>query len=353
MTGWIINFRISRCGAFCTVLFSTQAGALGFGELTLHSRIGEPLRAEVSVHGSDHQEIENACFSLPPLPAAELPVVTLARTRLTRNGREFRLLIIGSQPISEPVFMIGLRASCGVDLQRDYVLMPEAPLMQDESRQNLPIAAVEKATGQKLAKRREQPADDTEVPAEKAAPSAGSSRAPGNAPPSAPRPKKTISRNTLAELGMKGGDRVLLSAEPDSLPHGELALAPRRELTEMDDRMLRLETSLHSLNQQVDSLSTALEVTAETAALRQKLQAAQAEQSRNDSEITVKARAPTSHEPEGANLGNWLELLLSALAGGCISGGIAHLLSRRRSSQNNEASPVKVRVIRRKTWRQG
>lgn len=311
------------------------------------------MRAEVPVHGSDNQEIESACFSLTPLPAAELPVVTLARTRLTRNGQEFRLLITGSQPISEPVFIIGLRASCGVDLQRDYVLMPEAPLTQDESRENLPIAAVDKATSQKLAKRREQRAGDTEVPAEKADPSAGSSRAPGKAPPSAPRPKKTIPRSTLAELGMPGGDRILLGAEPDPLNSSELALAPRRELTDMDDRMLKLETSLHSLNQQVDSLSTALEVTAETVALRQKLQAAQAEQSRNDSEMTIKARAPTSQSPEHANLGNWLELLLSALAGACISGGIAHLLSRRRSRQGKDTRPGKLPAIRRRARRRG
>ena len=95
--------------------------------------MGEPLRAEATIYASDNDEIARACFSLAPAHNAELPVISAARTRVIRNGEAFRLLITGGQPISEPVFIISLRASCGVELKRDYVVMPEAPLSLSSS----------------------------------------------------------------------------------------------------------------------------------------------------------------------------------------------------------------------------
>jgi len=278
---------------------------------------------------------------LNPVRDAELPVVSAARTRLIRHGQAYRLLITGAQPIAEPVFMISLRAGCGVaDLQRDYVLMPEAPLMPGESGNHLPTAAVDSNFDPKPAKRRESAASDADLQPELAEPTARPRRAPSNNAPATPRPKKTIQRDTLAELGMKGGDRVLLSAEPEALKPGERAIAPRSELNEMDVRMLKLETTLHSLNQQVEKLNTALEVADEAIALRQKLQLAQAQLAGIDSDMTINAKTASSRTPQNPTMGNWLELLPRALAGGGMAGGIAHLLSRRRASQSDDAGAI-------------
>lgn len=408
--GCIINSKFLRCSAIGALFFSNYACALGFGEITLHSRIGEPLRAEVALHGSDNQEVETACYSLTPLRGSDLPVVTNARTRLVRAGQDFRLLITGGQPISEPVFMIGLRASCGVDLQRDYVLMPAAPLALSENPRQPSIAAVDLASRKKTGSTREWPAHDgdtMESIAESQAPGsiieqrrllAAMQRAnPGLQPeqiltegtavripnlaqritaeqpldpeaqvlpprpqskerPPAPRAKKPVRRDTLAELDIKGADRVMLGAEPEALKPGELAVAQRNEVSDMDGRMLKMETSLRSLNLQVENLNTAVEVTAEAMALRQKLQAAQAQLAQDKAEPTIKPAgnsaaipATTAQATDNSRTGNWLELLFSALAGGLIAGAIAHLLGKRQAVQPiDNGQVINLSAARRK-----
>ena len=315
--------------------------------------MGEPLLAEATIYASDNDEIAHACFSLAPAHNAELPVVSAARTRVLRNGEAFRLLITGGQPITEPVFIISLRASCGVELKRDYVLMPEAPLMQSGSKNNLPIAAVDPATEQKPLTDHGMLAHDKLAPAETTPPRSKARRMASNDGSAIPHPKKTVRLNTLAELGMKGGDRLMLSAEPDDLKPNESVNTQPGGLGEMDGRMLKLETSLHSLNQQVENLSAALAVSAETAALRQKLQEAQAQLAANNSDKQIEARSALPQTPEKSNSGLWIELLLSALVGGGISGATAYFLSHRTKHESHEARPTQRTKTREKTRRKG
>ena len=339
----------------------------------MHSRIGEPLRAEVVLHGSDNQEIAAACYSLTPLRDSDLPVVTNARTRLVRTGENFRLLITGGQPISEPVFMIGLRAGCGVDLQRDYVLMPAAPLTVSESSRQLPITAVDRAPRQKSQATVEWPTQDgdtlesiteSQTPgritqqrrqlAREAQPTPR--RAPREDHAVAPRAKKIVRHDTLTKLGIKGADRVMLGAEPEASNPGEQPVAQRNEMSEMDGRMLKMETNLRTLNLQVENLNAAVEVTAEAMALRQKLQAAQAQQAQDQAQTPTKlsgtpATLPVATAPAADNsrMDNWLELLFSALAGGLIAGAIAHLLGKRQAARPiDNGQVINLNAARRK-----
>jgi len=121
--------NLFRLGAISAALAPGFAQAIGFGEIVLQSQIGEPLRAEIPLLASPGEAVENACFSLTPVRGSDLPVVTAGRAQLIRSGQSYKLLVTGSKPISEPIFMIGVKAGCGVDLERDYVLMPQAPLM--------------------------------------------------------------------------------------------------------------------------------------------------------------------------------------------------------------------------------
>ena len=152
---------------------------------------------------------------------------------------------------------------------------------------------------------------------------------------------------------MKSGDRLMLSAEPDDLKPNESVNAQPGGLGEMDGRMLKLETSLRSLNQQVENLSAALAVSAETAALRQKLQEAQAQLAANGSDKRIEAKSASPQTPEKSSSDLWIELLLSALAGGSISGATAYFLSRRTKHQNHEARPAQRPATRNKTRRKG
>lgn len=360
--------------ALCATLISLNAAAVGLGDMTLHSRVGEPLRAEVPVYTDEAQRIDNACFSLAPLHGSDLPVITSAKTRLVRIGSDYRLIITGSQPIGEPVFVIGLRTSCGIELQRDYVLMPAAPLTRTmeatssatvhspkraktvntsewlaREGETLESIAESKSNGRISAQRRllaglkrANPDIDPEqylsegtlvnipnitrrIPAEAPAslPSTDITPPTPDEPPP-PRPKK----KPKPSAHLNGGDRIVLGGEPETLKPGELAIAPRSELSQMEDRMLRMETTLRTLNQQVDNLNAAIEVSAETFALRQKLQAAQT--ASNDAPVALTAAPPPAPPtPPGNNdWANWLELGISALIGGLIASGLAYLLSR-------------------------
>jgi pilus assembly protein FimV len=379
-TRCIINFRFLCFSAFSALFFSSQALALGFGEIKLHSRVGEPLNAEVPIHGGSSSEIATTCFSLSEIRNAELPVVTAARTRLVRVGQNFNLLITSSYPISEPVFMIGLRADCGIDLQRNYVLIPAAPLSAENPRSQSIINTADRNPAQKLnnfLKWSAQDGDTLESIAESKTQGSAAEqsrllaainranpdlkigqrlakgtfvRIPNLAPPvttkrrphseastespkrqdnearPAPWLKKPLHRNRLADLDPKGGDRVLLSGPPETFILGQPSLDSPSAISEMEGRMLKLETSLHTLNLQVDNLNAALEVTAEAMALRQKLRVTQ---SQNSAIAPTLSSDPTPPAANNASMENWLELLLGTLAGGGISAGIAHLLSRR------------------------
>ena len=380
-----IIFTLKIRFALCATLISLNAAAVGLGDMTLHSRVGEPLRAEVPVYTDEAHRIDNACFSLAPLRGSDLPVITSAKTRLVRIGSDYRLIITGTQPVGEPVFVIGLRASCGIELQRDYVLMPAPPLSgtmeittsatttesnagprvytpkrakttntiewQAREGDTLESIAEAKSNGRISEQRRllaglkranpdiepEQylsegrlvniPNITRRIPAEAPAslPSTDLIPATPEVPPP-PRAKKKPKRAPPAPPS--GGDRIVLGGDPEILKPGELAIAPRSELGQMEDRMLRMETTLRTLNEQVDNLNAAIEVTAETIALRQKLEAAQASSKETPVTLTATPLPAPPTPPENNDLANWLELIVSALIGGLIASGLAYLLSQ-------------------------
>lgn len=383
-----MNPRIFHLSAICTALFSSYAAAVGFGEITLRSRVGEPLYAEVPIIASADEQIDTACFSLAPLRNADLPVISNARIRLARNGQEYRLYITGIKPIDEPIFIVGLRASCGVDLQRDYVLMPPPPLELAETSSQAPATTAapvprkaanirnwsasegdtlesiaeaqipESRTEQQrllIAMRRANPnlasdqplAEGTAVHIPKLRKPVAASETIGEAP-SRPRPaervaasppKKDISHET-EQTPAGSTDRLVLGAAPEELNPGEKAVAPRGSMRDMEERMLKLETTLSLLNQEMEKLDSALALSAEATDLQQKLQAAQATQAATEpATIKLAPPAPTAPVPATARTDNWTELLLSALIGGGIAAGIAQLLGRRRE-QSDENLPL-------------
>jgi len=383
-----MNPRIFRLSTLCTALFSSYAAAVGFGEITLRSRVGEPLHAEVPIIASAGEQIDTACFSLAPLRNADLPVISNARIRLARNGQEYRLYITGIKPIDEPIFIVGLRANCGVDLQRDYVLMPPAPLELAETSSLAPatttapaprkgantrdwparegdtlesIAAAqipESSTERQrllIAMQRANPnlasdqplAEGTAVRIPKLRKPVAASETIGEAPSrprsaeraAAPPPKKDISRET-EQTPAVSSDRLVLGAPPEELNPGEKAVAPRDSMRDMEERMLKLEATLSLLNQEVEKLDSALALSVEALDLQKKLQAVQAAQAATES-ITIKPAPPAPTPiPATPRPDNWTELLISALIGGGIAAGIAQLLGRRRREQSDENLPL-------------
>lgn len=389
-----MSSRLLRLSALSAALVSTYAGAVGFGEVVLQSRVGEPLKAEVPLFVNAGEQIESACFSLNPIRNSDLPVVTAARSRLVRDGQNYRLIITGSKPIAEPIFVVSLRAGCGIDLQRDFVLMPQAPLMLADAVDIIPIAQTSPAVNKKTANfrdlrardgdtlesiaesqapddiveqrrllaalKRANPSISSEQPllegtavrmpnlrqriaAESdslAEPSPRPRRNPAaDTPP--PKPKKVLQRPVSAPAAGKGTDRIVLGTPPDDLKAGEKAVAPNGVPSEVQERMLKLESTLQLLNQEVDKLNAALALTTEALAMQQKLQVAQSLQPQSAAP-TVQTPVPTAPPVDKSSQDNWLELLLSAVIGGGIAAGMAHFLSRRRTRSTDDEMPLAV-----------
>ncbi len=378
-----MNPRMLRIGVLGSMLVSGGAAAVGFGDIVLLSRIGEPLRAEVPIIAGSGEAIDAACFSLANIRNSDLPVISSARFRVSRNGPDARLSISGTQPIAEPVFVIGLRAHCGIDLQRDYVLMPSAPMMLAETDSVAPASTgapapsptrksrnfrewaarpgdtlesiAESQSGGSLAeqqrllsalKRANPDLVEYEVLAEgrtvripNLSRRSAESPAPAPAravsqrvaaedapPPPAKKPRKTPSPATVAA---STPDRIVLGAAPEEIRPEPKASPARASAGEVEERMLKLETTLNQLNQEVEKLNSALALTTEALAIQQKLMTAQSLQNPPGSAATVQAAAPAPATPLQSSSGNWLELLLSALIGGGIAAGLAHIFSRR------------------------
>ena len=375
-----MNPRMLCIGALGTMLVSGGASAVGFGDIVLLSRIGEPLRAEVPILANSDESVDAACFSLANIRNSELPVISRARFRLARDGVNARLSITGSEPISEPVFVIGLRAHCGVDLQRDYVLMPSPPLMLAQADDAAPattapprkprnflewnarpgdtlasIAELQSvgnlAEQQRLlsALKRANPdiADDEVLsegrviripnlahrPAERlqaTAPSSSVSRESANEPAPSPRTRKARPATTTPVANQNSkADRLVLGLPPEDIVPQSKAIQLPASASEVENRMLKLETTLSTLNQEVDKLNSALALATEALATQQQLMTAQNLQNPSSSEGSVHVVTPTQPPTMTSSHNNWLELLISALVGGGIAAGIARLLSPR------------------------
>lgn len=328
----MIPSRLLRLLPWSVALASGAASAVGLGEINLYSRIGEALRAEIPVLSAG-EPLDAACFSLAPIPGADLPVVTAGRTRFVRGDRGYRLIITGSAPIDEAVFMINVRAGCGFDTQREYTLLPIPPESHAASDGELPLAVAEPAP-RKTRPVRETWSPDSEAPITTAA----KPRPPRPARSAAAKAKAPLPRDTLARM-TTGKDRIVLGAALDDLPPPG-AGDPLAPVNALDERILKLETTLHLLNEEVDKLNSALALNAESRAMRQKLQDLEAAPpgvvpGALAAPLQVPADAGSSHD-------GWLELLFGLLLGGSVSAGVAHLVSRRQDKARAFAPPPRV-----------
>lgn len=317
----MIVSKLLRILLLGTLLVSGTARAVGLGEMNLQSRTGDPIRAELPIHAAG-ESLDVGCITLATVPGADFPVITAAKLQLIRLGQDYRLIILGSKAIGEPVFVINIRIGCGFELQREYVLLPAPPLtpayaMHDDET-SLPSAQPYRRQPRKTDNTR--PTDEFGEPVVKPRrqirPAGNEQSDHGSAP-------KPASRSPLGQLA-KGRDRIILSAGPEELPH-QVGSTPLAAANEVDERLLKMETTLHLLNAEVDKLSAAFALGAESRAARRKLQELQALQ---PAAGPLKA-VPPQPSRTSKTLDAWIELLIGVLLGGALSATVAHLASRR------------------------
>lgn len=355
------------------------AGAVGLGDIVLLSRIGEPLRAEIPILSASGDTPETLCFALGAVRNAEFPVVAAAKTRVVQRGRDFRLQIVGSKPIYDPIFVVGLRAGCGADLQRDYVLMPEPPLMVADSPESPPPAAAvvasplpasrpsgsgtadwqahegETLAGIAEAKTAAKPVDRQRLLAamKRANPQFSADEPlPEGTPVRIPKLKPRQSPQPKPEAGTGGGtagqpapattatapaatapatpaappsDRLVLGAAPEDSRSARPKSPQAATVTEMEERMAQMESTLRLLRMEIEKMDAALLLADKTVEAERKLREAQSAQ-----RAAAAAAAQPLAAPPASKSANWLELLLSAVIGGGLAVGIASILGRRR-----------------------
>ncbi len=105
------------------LLGASHAQALQFGEITVLSRLGQPLKAEVRIFENVEDKRLNAeCFALSPGEKSNADASTLARGRvaLTRDRDGTRLLIDSDQAVVDPILQLSVRVVCGPLQLRSY-----------------------------------------------------------------------------------------------------------------------------------------------------------------------------------------------------------------------------------------
>lgn len=360
-----IAFSLLLIGAVVTPL---TAGAAGFGELRLLSGIGQPLHVEIPISGQDAASANLACYSLVRSSTSGLPTIGDASIKLSRQGNQLLLLLTGRQPVSEPALALTIRAGCGADFQREYLLLPEPPLLvagtappatgEGTTAPVRPgartIAARDGETlsdiaqrlrpdwpeGQRrllafLAQRNPAWAGEQAIPGgtEIVLPRRLQQSKPTNVeaapalPSLATTPASPLPRSSPIIQPEARSDRVVVKPAPAEFlkaPGADTQEEAKRISSELNQRIAKMEATVAALQKEVAAIDQAMSLAMEAEALRQQIQQAEA---RPPAPVTPPAAAPIPQAvatttaallpsaPDNDGLG-LSDLLLAGLAGG-------------------------------------
>src|SRR5512135_2679907 len=89
--------------AAATLFLPFAAQALSIGDITLQSRLGEPLRAQVSLTTEGNERVDDSCLFLLPAPANEDGggYLTNAYLSLKAEGTRQYISIVSRKPFND------------------------------------------------------------------------------------------------------------------------------------------------------------------------------------------------------------------------------------------------------------
>jgi len=165
-------------GALLTACVASNAAhALGLGQITQQSALGEPLRLAIPIITSAGEELSGECFKLVSSGAEggdALPEVLGARVALEQINGATRLIVSSNRAINDPALMITVQAGCSSTVRRQYTLL------MDPQPIDTPVTAAEAPSRADTVPARADTAPETRA--------AGLASAPSAAPaPRAPR----------------------------------------------------------------------------------------------------------------------------------------------------------------------
>lgn len=127
----------------CLLLSLCHAGyaaALGLGEISMHSYLGQALHATVPLVDTTPR-VQADCFSLGSGAGSIAPPLR-ARLNIEQSGGQTVLHIRTTQPVHDPVAQFVVVSDCEARLQREYVVLLDPPaLAEPDGRIEVPLAA--------------------------------------------------------------------------------------------------------------------------------------------------------------------------------------------------------------------
>jgi len=300
---------------FLSLCQAGSAAALGMGDIAVHSPLGRPLNATVTLLGATADTTAD-CFSLGTSTDSIAPPLR-AKMNIERAGGQTRLLIRTSSPVNDPIVQFVLVSDCEVRLQREYVVLLDPPVTMD-------VPLDENASAAHA-----QPAlAPAAVTPRRATPRRAAHRFSHRAPVPLARPSDAAARTpTHAQAAPK-----------QHAPH--LVLSGKHARPNQSDTpvALRLDTRLPDLTQPRPAGLSATELSDENTALGRKLAHLEAQlaalQRRNTELEAARHAAPTTSAAPAtpARPAQWpLYLLTIAILAGLIALA-AWLLRRNRSA---------------------
>lgn len=116
--------------AFLLLGYANLSLALGIGEITLKSHLGEPLAASINV--IDVEKLPDAsCFSVKD--NSDIPAFKKASALLKQNSNGYQLNISTHEVISEPIVDLQVSFHCEPNLNREYTLLLDPLSLVDSS----------------------------------------------------------------------------------------------------------------------------------------------------------------------------------------------------------------------------
>ena len=110
--------------ALPVALWSLSAWAVGLGDLTARSRLGEPLRAEIRLLNLGGAELDPGCVRRVTPADYDVPWIHSARFRVAGDT----LIITTREPMNHPIAMLGVQLGCESPVRRDYPILLQPPM---------------------------------------------------------------------------------------------------------------------------------------------------------------------------------------------------------------------------------
>jgi len=258
----VARHSLSGAAALGLVLSASwfdPAFAVGLGQVTQQSALGQSLRVVVPILVGPGEDLAAECFRLA---ASErevdgVPQLAFGRLSVERSAAGAQLVITNARPVSDPVLRVTVQSGCDTNVRREYTLLMdpppiEAPLVAAESEPR--VAAAQTLTPQPPAavpprrlRATERPA--TGAPTRVAAESTGAARKPPaktRAPAKAGKPAVRVATNqprlTVSSAAPIGGgvQRASASEREQARAQQELANAIEAETVVLRQRIVEL-----------------------------------------------------------------------------------------------------------------